>query len=67
MLGVGGAGNGLDFVCVFVGFIFVCVCFPFFVVLCVGLRTHGLSLSCFMSLSWLSSCLGRHVGETLWL
>lgn len=25
-------GNGLDFVCVFVGFIFVCVCFHFFVV-----------------------------------
>lgn len=26
MLGEGGVGNGLDFVCVFVGFIFVCVC-----------------------------------------
>lgn len=34
MLGEGGAGNGLDFVCVFVGFIFVCVSVCVFSIFC---------------------------------
>lgn len=52
MLGVGGAGNGLDFVCVFVGFIFVCVCFPFFVVV-----YNSISAFFFPFFFFLSFCL----------
>lgn len=62
MLGVGGAGNGLDFVCVFVGFIFVCVCFPFFVVVYNSISAFFFLFSLFLSLSKLQALAWKSPG-----